>query len=121
MSLLDNALGIAKENVGLTALGAGLVGVGAGVGIAALVGGKTKKKARKSRSKRGRITHTKRGWKQDRKRKSKQKWEVAYQKHKKKHHSKKRKGVHYTKKGQPYIIMSSGKARFIKKTKRRAR
>ena len=122
MGLIDNAIGLAKENVGITALGAGLVGVGAGVGIAALVGGKTKKKARKSSTKRRRITHTKRGWKQDRKRKSKQKWEVAYRKRKKnKKNSYKRKGVHYTKKGQPYIIMSSGKARFIKKTKRRAR
>jgi hypothetical protein len=124
MGLIDNAIGLAKENVGITALGAGLVGVGAGVGIAALVGGKTKKKARKSRTKRGRITHTKRGWKQDRKRRSKQKWEVAYQKHKRKHHSKKsksRRGIHYTKKGQPYKILANGRARFIKKTKRRAR
>lgn len=65
-----------------------------------------------------RITHTKRGWKQDRKRRSKQKWEVAYQKHKKKHHKtshKRRKGMHYTKNGQPYIILASGKARFVRK------
>ena len=121
MGLLDNAIGTAKENMGLVAIGAGVAGVGAGLGIAALVGGKTKKKARKSSTKRRRITHTKRGWKQDRKRKSKQKWEVAYRKHKRKHHSKSKRGIHYTKKGQPYKILASGKARFIKKTKRRAR
>jgi hypothetical protein len=29
------------------------------------------------------------------------------------------KGIHYTKKGQPYKILANGRARFIKKTKRR--
>lgn len=69
----------------------------------------------RSRSrKRSSITHTKRGWKQDRKRFNKrQKWEVAYRR--KKH----KRGVKYTKNGQPYIILASGKARFIK-GKRRA-
>lgn len=122
MGLIDNAIGLAKENVGLTAIGAGVVGIGAGLGAAALIGSATKKKTRKSSSRRKRIKHTKRGLAQDRKRRSKQKWEVAYQKRKRKHHSsKRRKGIHYTKKGQPYIIMASGKARFVKKTKRRAR
>jgi len=109
---------VAEHPLG-TAIGAGIVGAGVVGGVIAISGKKTKGKTRKSRKK---ITHTKRGWKQDRKRRSKQSWEVAYQKRKrKKHSSKKRKGVHYTKKGQPYIIMSSGKARFIKKTKRRTR
>ncbi|GAG57375.1 unnamed protein product, partial [marine sediment metagenome] len=48
-----------------------------------------------------------------------QKHEVAYQKRKKKlkrSGSKKRVGkTYYTKKGQPYKILRSGKARFIKK------
>ena len=74
---------------------------------------------RSTRSKRGKIKHTSRGWRQDQRRRSKQKWEVAYQRRKKgKKRSSSRRGVHYTKKGQPYIILSSGKARFIKKKRR---
>jgi len=93
-------------------------------GVAGYVAGKhskkTKKNGRRGRRKRGRgrrrITHTSRGWKQDRKRKSKQSWEVAYRKRKKKSGKRKsRRGLHYTKKGQPYIILKSGKARFVKK------
>jgi len=120
MGLLDNATGMAKENLGLVALGAGVAGVGAGIGVASLIGGKTKKKTRKSRNRR-KITHTSRGWKQDRKRKSKQKWEVAYRRHKKKHKkgSKRMGKVYYARKtGQPYIILSSGKAKFIKGKRR---
>jgi len=92
-------------------------------GVAGYVAGKrskkTKKNGRRGRKRgrgRRRITHTSRGWKQDRKRKSKQSWEVAYRKRKKKKSkSKSRRGVHYTSKGQPYIILKSGKARFVKK------
>ncbi|MBA7684112.1 hypothetical protein ES703_92502 [subsurface metagenome] len=61
---------------------------------------------------------------------SKQKHEKAYQKRRKKlgkktygrkYKTKKRAGIHYTKKGQPYKILASGKARFIKKSKGRGR
>lgn len=100
----------------------GAVAGGAIVGTAVALAPRSKTSSRKksSRSKR-RITHTKRGWKQDRARRSKQKWEVAYQKRKKKrksskkHHAKRHGRVRYTKKGQPYVILRSGKARFIKK------
>ena len=121
MGLIDSVIGFVEERPVETAIGAGVVGLGVGVGVASLLGGKTKRKTRKSRKK---ITHTKRGWKQDRKRRSKQPWEVAYQRRKRKNKrgkSKSRRGIHYTKKGQPYKILASGKARFIKKTKRRAR
>jgi len=68
------------------------------------------------RTHKSRIKHTKRGWKQDRSRRSKQKWEVAYQRRKKKgQKSKSKKGIHYTKFGQPYRILANGRARFIKK------
>lgn len=101
------------------AIGAAGVVVGAGLGAGA-VALSSRSKSR-SNIKRKKITHTKRGLKQDRSRRSKQKWEVAYQRRKKmkSKRSKSRKGVKYTKNGQPYIILSSGKARFIKKTKRR--
>lgn len=84
----------------------------------------SKKPRRKSKSKRKKyFGHTKRGWKLDRAKRSKEKHELAYQRRKRKGKtSKKRIGkIYYTKKGQPYKIMASGKARFIKKTKRRTR
>ncbi|GAI22734.1 unnamed protein product, partial [marine sediment metagenome] len=75
----------------------------------------TKARPRKKRSKLS--------WQLDRARISKQKHEVAYQKRKKKlkrSGSKKRVGkIYYTKKGQPYKILRSGKAMFIKKSKGR--
>lgn len=122
-SLIEDAIGLAKEHPVATAIGGGVAALGSGVAIASVIGSKTKKKTRKSSTKRRRITHTKRGWKQDRKRRSKQKWEVAYQKRKRKKKSKpsKRRGrIHYAKKtGQPYIILASGKAKFIKGKRRK--
>ena len=125
MGLLDNATGILKDNAIATAVGAGIVGAGVGVAVGAAIGARTKKKTRKSSTKRGRIKHTKRGWAQDRRRFNKrQKWEVAYRrrkKHKKGPKSHRRGKIYYAKKtGQPYILLSSGKAKFIK-GKRRAR
>lgn len=75
----------------------------------------------------GRKKRSKRSYKQDRARVSKQPWEQAYQKRKRAKARKKKKGkrrgsrrgVHYTKNGQPYIILKSGKARFVKKGRRR--
>lgn len=122
-SLIQDVASVVKANPVTTAVGVGAVGLGSGIVIASALGGKTKKKARKSRSKRGRISHTKRGWKQDRKRKSKQKWEVSYRKRKKKMRSsksKRRGKIYYARKtGQPYIILASGKAKFIKGKRRK--
>lgn len=108
----------AKENPIGTAVG--VLGTGAIVGLssAAVIGTLNRRKSKRnksssSRKRRSRIKHTKRGLIQDRKRRSKQKWEVAYRKRKLK--SKAKRGVHYTKKGQPYKIMSNGRARFIKR------
>lgn len=123
MGLLDDAKGLITANPIATAVGAGVIGAGTGVAIGALIGSKTKRKARKSSSKRRRITHTRRGWKQDRKRFNKrQKWEVAYRKRKKhgKKSSKRRGKIYYARKtGQPYIILASGKAKFIKGKRRK--
>lgn len=118
-SLIDNGIGIIKANPVATAVGAGVVAAGAGVAIGAVVRSKAKRKTRKSRAKRKRIKHTKRGWAQDRKRKSKQPWEVAYRRRNKKN-SKRRGKVYYARKtGQPYIILASGKAKFIKGKRRK--
>lgn len=113
MGLLDNVVGIVKEHPVETAIGAGVAVVGAGVAISALSGKKNKKRSRR--------THTKRGWKQDRKRFNKsQKWEVAYRKRKRKHKKFSRRGkIHYAKRtGQPYIIKANGQAKFIKGKRR---
>ena len=120
MTLLEgvnNVLGQAKDfiddNKKAVVLGSAAV-VGSAV-VAGVVLSRSSKKRKK-------ITHTKRGRKQDRKRKSKQKWEVAYRKRKRQKRKKKsgrRTGLHYTKKGQPYIILKSGKARFVKGKRRR--
>jgi hypothetical protein len=126
-AVLGKVEGLISDNTA-TALGAVAVGsVIGGAVIGSVISSKNKTSAsskKKSRKSRGKIIHTKRGWKQDRKRRSKQKWEVAYQKRKrrKKYHSHigrhSKKGIHYTKNGQPYKIMANGRARFIKKTKR---
>jgi len=121
MTLLEsanNVLGQVKDFVDDNKK-AVILGTAATVGAVAVAG----VVATRSSKKRKKITHTRRGLKQDRKRKSKQPWEVSYRKRKrKKRKSKRRRGVHYTKKGQAYIILKSGKARFVKgKRKRRKR
>lgn len=105
--------GIAN-NIGTIAIGAGVAAVGAGVLGAALIGSNRKKKA-----------STKRGRARDRKYVSKQKHERNYKRKTpgKRYKSRKskrtsRKGIKYTKNGQPYIILASGKARFIKGKRR---
>jgi len=122
MGLNSIADGLTKNTVG-AAVGGGVLGLGSGLLIGAAIGSKAKRKTRKSRVKRRRITHTKRGLRQDRKRRSKQKWEVAYQKRKRKRSrstSKRRGKIHYARKtGQPYIILQSGKAKFIKGKRRK--
>lgn len=105
------------------AIGAGsaVIGAVAGAVVGAAVSSRSRKKRTKNKRSRvshrnkstRRIKHTSRGWKQDRKRVSKQKWEQYYQKNKGK-----KRGVKYTKNGQPYILLRNGKARFIKRSKK---
>jgi hypothetical protein len=119
---IQNGIGILEDNalvsIGAAAVGGAVVG---GIATGLIVSAVKKKRVSKnrvSRKRSHRIKHTSRGWAQDRKRRSKQKWEVAYQRRKKhSKRSKSRKGIHYTKKGQPYKIMSNGRSRFIKKSK----
>lgn len=115
-SLQDGLNIITEHPITSTAIATGAVGVGVGtaLGISALA---------KARNKKTKRTHTKRGWKLDRKKFNRsQKWEVAYRKRKRKIKKKHRRGskrVYYAKKtGQPYIILSSGKAKFIKGKRR---
>lgn len=108
-------------------------GVLAGVTAVQIVR-KAKSKSAKTKAKRKK-TAKKKGGSRDRKFISKQKHEQAYIRRKRKagkkitraryktkktSGSRKRVGkLYYTKKGQPYKIMASGKARFVKKTNRR--
>lgn len=115
LDLAEDVVGLVTQNA--VPLGVGAVG-GAVVGSVATASLMSNGSGSSSRRRKRRITHTRRGWRQDRKRRSKQKWEVAYQRRKRRAHTHKRRsrrGLHYTKKGQPYIILASGKARFVKK------
>lgn len=113
---------ITEKPLQTAVIGAGVVGATA-LGVVAIKVLKKKKAVKKVKKK-----VSKKGRRRDWRFASKQKHEVAYRKRRKKlgmksyqKFYKKRKGIHYTKKGQPYIILKSGKARFIKKTKGRKR
>ena len=127
---MEQSVGTAAEFVrknpitSAATLGGGLVAGGTAIQIIrsrskARVSSKKKAKSKAKKSKR-KITHTKRGWKADRSRRSKQSWEVAYQRRKKHKSSKKKVGkTYYTRKGQPYKILSNGRARFVKGRKKK--
>ena len=128
--LKDGILGISDKvegiignhpvaSIGGVALGSAVIGTVIGGAIA------SKSKRRKSSKKKTRKTGSV-GRRRDRKYISKQKHERAYQKRRKKlgkktygkyykRKSKSKKGIHYTKNGQPYKILANGRARFIKK------
>jgi hypothetical protein len=127
-SLTDGMVSIIKENPVASAIGGAGLATGLVLGITAIARKskrrKTKRsKARNSRKRNNRIKHTKRGWKLDRAKRSKQSWEVAYQKRKRKRKNsggKRRGKVYYARKtGQPYIILSNGRAKFIKGKRRK--
>ncbi|MBA7653468.1 hypothetical protein ES703_61317 [subsurface metagenome] len=117
---------ITEKPIQTAVIGAGVLGAGA-IGTAVLVAKKRKKAAKKTKAKR----KTARGRRRDIKFISKQKHEQAYIRRKRKagkkitrkryktqSKSKKRTGkIYFTKKGQPYKILASGKARFIKRRK----
>ena len=120
----NKTMGVIQANPIGTAVGAAIGGsIVGGVATGLIVSASKKRKVRKNRNsrKRGRrIKHTRRGWKQDRARRSKQKWEVSYQRRKKKKSSRRVGKIHYARKtGQPYIILASGKAKFIKGKRRK--
>ncbi len=105
------------ENMGTIAIGAGVITAGAVLGAVALSRKKSKKRVKRTSKSRGRS--------RDRKFISKQKWERRYKRktrgkrYKTKHSKRSRKGLHYTKNGQPYKILANGRARFVSKSNRR--
>lgn len=129
-STLD-AVKTALENPIVAATAGGVSGLAVGIGAAAAVSAVKKRTTR--RKKKSTKKKTSRGRRRDRMFKSKQKHERKY-KRKRKYkvygrkgyitpkgkRTKKRPGkVYYTKNGQPYKIMASGKARFIKGKRRK--
>lgn len=86
----------------------------------------TKTKRRTTKRTKKRRKTTKRGRARDRKYISRQKHERRYLRRNPKRRKtgkyyktkKRRKGVHYTKNGQPYIIKANGRAKFIKRKRR---
>ena len=113
-SLSSNAIISHIQNnplaVGL-GVGAVALGTGAVIGAVAIKSRTKKRKTNKRHSKKKHPRHQK----------YHQHYGVKETKIRRKKKVSRRKGIHYTKKGQPYIILKSGKARFVKKTKRRAR
>jgi hypothetical protein len=91
-----------KTNMGTIAAGIGGLAIGGAVGYAA-----ARKSSKKRRSKSRKVSYS-------RTRKRKGARYTPYTARKRKDTSHKR--IRYTKNGQPYVIMASGKARFIKKT-----
>lgn len=101
-----------KSNLGTIAVGAGGVALGAALGAAAsskvsssAESGNSKRKSRRSKSR-----VSKKGKHRNNRRRGRRTPRTAG---KRKDTSHKR--IRYTKKGQPYIILGSGKAKFIKK------
>jgi hypothetical protein len=99
-TLSDGILGVIKENP--IAVGVGTVGaaVGVGLGTAAIVKAVKRRKTKRAKAR------------NSRKRNNRNKRSKKRTKHTKRTSHKR---IRYTKKGQPYIILKSGKARFIKK------
>ena len=114
---------ISDNRTALGYVGVGAVGVALGATGGYLLGKRVAKKKRtyKNRSKRKGTARSRSGRSRDRLYISKQKHEQRYLRtHPKrrktgKYYKSKRTGRHYTKNGQPYIILKSGKARFVKK------
>jgi len=106
------------ESAAIGAVAAGGVALG-GVVIGSAISKKTKKKTRKSsskkkstkRTKKKKLTARQRYVRKIKKRPGRQ---SPYTAGARKDRSRKR--IRYTKNGQPYVLMASGKARFIKKT-----
>ena len=113
-TLQDGLFTQIKTNPLATGLAAGAVSAGAVLGTAAVVGAvrKKAKKRKKSRtsSSRGRVKYK-------RSNRKKRKHKYARTAGKGKDRSTKR--IRMTKNGQPYVILKSGKARFIKKSSAR--
>ena len=102
---LDTIKGAINENAGVIAVGVGSAIVGAGVGALAVSKlGKHKTRRRKKHNHKNKRTRS-----HKHKRKGRRHYPRTAGKRKDTSHRR----IRYTKKGQPYVILRSGKARFI--------
>jgi hypothetical protein len=108
--LVTSGTDFIKSNIGAIAAGAGGLAVGGAIGALAVSATKTKKKTTRRKSKT--VSRRTRKKTHSRRRTSGRKTPRTAGKGKDTSH----KRIRYTKKGQPYVIMASGKARFIKKS-----
>jgi hypothetical protein len=115
---------VSEHPIATAAIGAGVVGAGVGVALIATSGKKSKRKTSKRGRKRDRTFKSKQ--KHERRYKRKRKYKVYGKKgwinpkRKRKNSGKRRGKVYYARKtGQPYILLASGKAKFIKGKRRK--
>ena len=112
--LLQSGTNFVKGNAGLLSVGAGALAVGGVVGASTVLAAKSVNKRKKRKTKKANGKSRRRPSRRascHRKRRSRRTPRTAGRG---KDTSSRR--IRYTKKGQPYIIMASGKARFIKKS-----
>jgi len=115
----NSVVAFSKTNPVATAVGAAGAVTVLGLGTAAIVGAVKRRKNKRSKT---RSSRKRTGRARDRRYISREKHERAYQKSRKRKGKKtfgkrykSKKGIRYTKNGQPYKIMSNGRARFIKR------
>ena len=112
--MLQSGTNFIKGNTGLLSVGAGALAVGGVIGASSVLAAKSVNKRKKRKTKKANGKSRRRPSSRTschRKRRSRRTPRTAGRG---KDTSTRR--IRYTKKGQPYIIMASGKARFIKKS-----
>lgn len=105
MALLDDATKLTSNTLAV-GIGAAALGAAAGVGVASIVGASKRRKSKRRKNRNSR----KRNYRNKKVRRNKKRY---YPEPKGRKYS--RRKIRYTKNGQPYVIMASGKARFISK------
>jgi hypothetical protein len=112
----SDAANFIKDNIGVIGAGVGGVALGATVGALAANANSvsTKSKSTKRKSRRKSVTHRKK-----RKARTHRRRKPRYARTAGKRKDTSHKRIRQTKNGQPYIILASGKARFIKKSSAR--
>lgn len=119
MSMTTQVTDYIKSNLGMIGVGAGAaaLGVGTGVVVGKAIGGgsPSKKKTKKKKTTKRKLTALQKRRKKIIARKGRQ---TPYTARGRKDRSTRR--IRYTKNSQPYVILKSGKARFISKKAARA-
>lgn len=116
MDLISEGEELLKKPIGAAAVGA-LGGAVLGATVTGLITRKRKKKPKRKKNETRRRKTRRRKTRRRTKHRTSRRGKLRY--HKRGHRGSK--AIHYTKKGQPYIILRNGRARFIKASSARAR